>query len=619
MCGIYGALRTTPANGDDLLADMAATLVHRGPDGNGVAVDGRAALGCRRLAIVDVAGGAQPLSNEAGDVVVVCNGEIYNSPALRTALGARGHAFRTRSDAEVVPHLYEEHGDDFAASLDGMFATAVWDGASKRLVLARDRLGEKPLYHATSSGRFLFASEPKAILAAGVDRAADWSALGSYLRTGWVPGAASAFRRITKLPPAGRLVVEGESARVERYWDVARFLAEPALDVDLAGAAEAVRHALARATEAALLSDVPLGVFVSGGLDSAAIAALTQRARGGELRTFSLGFDVRGFDERAYSAVVARTLGSRHRTLTITPALFREGVEALVPFLDEPLADPALVPTYLLARLAREDVKVVLTGEGADELFAGYPTYVGGLLAPAYRRLPDGVRRALRAVAPALGAPEGNTTLRYLLRRFLEEGDGPPALRHRAWTGCLSADVLADVAAPGGPLVDPLPAPPPAARTEVDLLLGLDLAGYLPDDLLVKVDRACMAASLEARAPFLDHHLVELACRLPAAVKLRGVVGKRVLRAAVAHVVPPAIRRRMKRGLTVPLAAWLAGPLRAFARDVLARLDPRLVRPEAVTALFAAHVERRRDNRRELWALVMLQLWIEAHAIDVAA
>src|SRR5581483_2529462 len=480
MCGIYGVLRSSASDGDGVLAAMAATLAHRGRGGDGAADDGRAALGCRRLAIVDVARGAQPLANERGDVTVVCNGEIYNAPALRAALRARGHAFRTRSDAEVLPHLYEERGADFVASVDGMFAAAVWDAAAGRLVLARDRLGEKPLYWATSRGRFLFASEPKALLAAGVDRTPDWTALGAYLRSGWVASPASAFRHVAKLPPAGRLAVTGESVCADRYWDVARLLAAPPLDVDVAGAARAVRRGLARATRAALLADEPPGVFVSGGLDSAAVAALAQGALGGGLRTFSLGFDVPGFDERPYSTLVARALGTRHRTLTVTPALFRTALETLAPLLDEPLADPALVPTFLLARLAREDVKVVLTGEGADELFAGYPAYLGGLAAPAYRRLPRALRGALRAAAPALGAPTGNTTLRYLLRRFLEAGDAPPALRHRAWMGCLSADALAAIAALGSPLRDAEPPPAPPARSEVDLLLALDLRGYLP-------------------------------------------------------------------------------------------------------------------------------------------
>ncbi len=616
MCGVYGAVaRGSNDVVRERVARMGAALVHRGPDGDGVIADGHALLGCRRLAIMDVAGGAQPLTNESGRIVAVCNGEIYNHGALRRRLAASGHRFRTGSDAEVIPHLYETHGLEFVHELEGMFALAVWDAKTDRLVLARDRMGEKPLYYATTPHGFLFASEPKALLASGwVDREPDWEALSVYLATGYVPAPSSAFRNIAKLPPGGRLVLEGEAARVDRWWDVAPLVSAPPLVLGLDEAARAVRTHLASAVDAALMSDVPLGVFLSGGLDSSAIAALAHARLDGALTTFTLGFDVAGFDEGEHAALVARHLGTRHRKLMITPDLFVEGVRDLARLIDEPLADPALVPTYLLARYARTSVKTVLVGEGADELFAGYPTYLGGALAARWRRLPIAVRHALTRAAPALGMSSANTTLRYLARRFLEEAELPPAARHRAWTGCFAPARLAALTTPGGPLgVPPAPAEVPA-RTEVDALLGFDLVGYLPGDLLPKLDRACMAASLEGRAPFMDRALVELACRLPIELKVRGVATKRVLRRAVADLVPAAIRRRTKRGLTVPLAAWLAGPLERFARDVLDRLDPCLFRREEVHALLDDHVARRRDNRREVWALVMFQLWRERAA-----
>src|SRR5438034_4870470 len=549
MCGIYGMVG---AGAEAALPRMSAALVHRGPDGDGWAMRGPGGVGCRRLAIIDVAGGAQPLANETGDVIAVCNGEIYNSAALRSALQSRGHRFRTRSDAEVLPHLYEDEGLDFLHALDGMFGLALWDARHRRLVLARDRMGEKPLYHATTPAGFLFASEPKALLASGhVGREPDWVALSAYLRTGYVPNPASAFAAIQKLPPGGRFVLEGEAARADRYWEVAPFLAAPPLPLGLDDAATELRAHLVRAVRAALVSDVPLGVFLSGGLDSTAITAVT-RSVGGELNTFALGFERRGFDERDHAARAARALGTRHHTLTITPSLFLEGVRDLAPLIDEPLADPAWVPPFLLSRFARTHVKAVLVGEGADELFAGYPTYLGGALAARYARLPAGVRRAVAAAAPALGAPQGNTTVRYLLRRFLEEADLPAPARHRAWTGCVDAARLAAPATPDAPLaLPPEPAALPA-RSGIDALLALDLTGYLTDDLLPKLDRASMAASLEGRAPFLDHRLVEFACRLPVELKVRGLATKRVLRKAVADLVPPPIRRRVKRGLTVP-------------------------------------------------------------------
>jgi len=613
VCGIYGVVGPLGEVGRDAMsAAMGASLAHRGPDGDGTRTLGDATLGCRRLAIIDVAGGAQPLANESGDVIAVCNGEIYNHATLRARLVARGHRFRTGSDAEVLPHLYEEHGADLVHELEGMFALAVWDVRARRLVLARDRLGEKPLYHASAGGRVWFASEPKALLAAGAaGREPDWPALAAYLCQGYVPWPASAFAGIAQLPPGGRLVHDAAGIRLDRYWEAASWCGAPALDLGPAEAAAQVRAELARAIEVALMSDVPLGVFLSGGLDSTAIAALA-RPRIGELATFSIGFDVPGFDELSYAALVSRVLGTRHRTLTVTPDLFLDGVRSLARVLDEPLADPALAPTFLLSRMAREDVKVVLVGEGGDELFAGYPTYLGAALAAHYRRLPPAAHRTLAATMRRLGTSAGNTTLRYLVRRFVEEAGAPPAVRHRAWTGCMSRERLAALVAPGSPLTVPPEPTAIAARTEVDGLLGLDLEGYLPDDLLAKLDRAGMAASLEGRAPFMNHRLVELACRLPVGLKLRGVETKRVLRQALADVVPRAIIRRRKRGLTVPLAPWLAGPLRSFAADTLGRLDHRLVREHAVRELLDDHVARRRDNRRELWALIMLQLWTES-------
>jgi asparagine synthase (glutamine-hydrolysing) len=616
MCGIYGAVARGALGIDGAVFErMADALVHRGPDGDGRVVRGPVALGCRRLAIIDVAGGAQPLRNENDDVLVVCNGEIYNHAVLRADLAARGHRFRTRSDAEVIPHLYEERGLDFLDALDGMFGLALWDARTGTLVLARDRLGEKPLFYSATPDGFLFASEATALLATGlVDRTADGAALGAYLRAGYVSAPDSAFTAIRKLPPGGRLVLQGEGVRIDRYWNVVPLLAGRAAPLDLSDATVQLRGHLRRAVEAAMVSDVPLGVFLSGGLDSTAVAALARAAAGPSLNTFALGFDERGFDERDHAALVARALGTRHHSLTVTPSLFIEGTRRIARVLDEPLADPALVPTYLLAEHARREVKVTLVGEGSDELFAGYPTYVGGLMATRYRRWPLALRRRLGAAAPLLGAPSGNTTVRYLLRRFLEAAEAPAAAGHRAWTGCMSAATLRAVATPGGPFVEPEEPGMPAARTELDALLALDLTGYLPDDLLTKLDRGTMAASLEGRAPFLDHHLVEFACRLPASFKLRGVVGKQVLRLAVADLVPDSIRRRVKRGLTVPLAEWMTGPLLPFVRDTLDRLDARLVRRAAVETLLEEHVARRRDNRRELWALVMLQLWTEAHA-----
>ena len=619
MCGIYGVvLRSEMAPDPRVLRRMGGTLIHRGPDGDGVMLCGRAALGCRRLAIIDVEGGGQPLTNESGDVVVVCNGEIYNHRTLRDRLERTGHRFRTRSDAEVIPHLYEEHGVDFVDALDGMFGIALWDARAERLVLARDRMGEKPLYYAATPNGLVYASEPKAILASGlVDRAADADALAGYLRTGYVAAPRSAYAAIAALVPGTRLVVEGGSIRSAPFWSVQPFLQGPPAAFGLHDAAAALRGELERSIRAALVSDVPVGVFLSGGLDSTSVAAIAKAQFGAELDSFTLAFDVPTFDEREHAMLAAREIGTRPHVLTITPELFLEGLRTVAPLLDEPIADQSFVPTYLLARYARTHVKVVLVGEGSDELFAGYPTYPGGALASRYRRLPARVRHLLGRAAPQIGAPHGNVTLRYMLRRFLELAEAPAAIRHRAWMGTMSADAAAALTVRDGPLGGirtSAAVEAPSARSELDALLGLDLTGYLRDELLTQLDRATMAASLEGRAPFLDHHLVEFACRLPAGLKLRGPIGKRVLRRAVADCVPAHTRRRIKRGLAVPLAAWLAGPLLPFLRETLDRLDPRVFRRDAVRALLDEHCTRRRDNRRELWTLLMLQLWMDASA-----
>jgi len=619
MCGIFGIVGTGNSGGQPgAVADMGMTLAHRGPDHAGSATLGRASLGCRRLAIVDLEGGAQPLSNETGDILAVCNGEIYNHEEIRRALAARGHAFRTRTDAEVLPHLYEERGLDLVDDLVGMFGFAIWDARRSRLVLARDRMGEKPLYYATVPGAFVFASEPKALFATGVVSAEpNWEALAAYVCGGYVPAPTTAFQRIAKLPPGGRVVLEGESLRMDRYWSVLDHLRQPPLTLDFDTAARRVRGLLEDAVGAMLMGDVPVGVFLSGGIDSTAVASIASRF-GGEVATFSLGFELPSFDERPEAEAVARELGTRHRSLTITPDLFLSGARELAALMDEPLADPALVPTFLLARFARAEVKAALVGEGSDELFAGYPTYVAASLAARYRRLPGGLRAMLARLAPALGAPSGNTTIRYLLRRFLESADLPPAARHAEWMGYVGPRLLEQMVVPDGPLVAPPQPELPEARDEIDAILGMDLACYLPECLLTKVDRATMAASLEGRAPFLDHRLVEFACRLPAQFKMRGLATKRVLRHAMRDIVPPAVRRRVKRGLTVPLASWLAGPLRSFVQDTLERLDPHVFQRSAVGGLLAEHVARRRDNRRELWTLVMLQCWHEAWSARTA-
>jgi asparagine synthase (glutamine-hydrolysing) len=590
---------------------MSATLVHRGPDSEGSFVEGPVGLAARRLAIIDLETGDQPIANEASSIHVVQNGELYNYRELREELEGAGHRFSTHGDTEVLVHLYEEHGLDFARRLRGMFAVGLWDATRRRLVLARDRYGIKPLYYRGSPAGLEFASELRALPRAEIDL----DALEAFLAFNSIPAPLTIFRETRKLPPGHLLVWERGQSRLERF---ARPGPTPAADLlgdDEAELLEELRARLRDSVRAHLVSDVPVGILLSGGIDSSALAALAAQETSEPLRTFSIGFEERSFDELSDARLVARQYGTNHRELVLRPnaALL---LPALAEAFDEPFADSSALPTYLVSQLAAEDVKVALSGEGGDELFGGYYTYVADLLA---LRIGAAARLA-RPLVELLPSSTARASFDYKAKRFVRAAHLPPLERHHAWKEIFSADARAELTERRHGF-DPLDLYRTrfAETAGADLLARLqdvDLGLYLVDDLLVKTDRASMAHSLEARVPYLDPIVTNLALALPTRHRVRGFRKKVLLRKAVAPLLPKEIVRGKKRGFSIPAAAWLRGELEPFARGTLSAENLRrqgFFRPEAVRRLIDDHVAGREDLSRQLWGLLAFTLWHERH------
>ncbi len=610
MCGLVGYL----GSGDrDILEAMARSLRHRGPDEDGHFVEGDVGMAHRRLWILDQAQGRQPLFSEDGRVVAVCNGEIYNHLELRVELQSRGHRFATLSDAEVLLHLYEEQGPGLVERLEGMFALALWDRPHRRLVLARDRLGIKPLHYWTDGTRLVFGSEIRALLAHPVvPRHLDRDALDQYLTFDYVPAPRTLFRGIRKLPAAHTLVCDSRTIRLERYWEP-RFQPERGVPED--EWEERFLSELRASVRRHLMADVPLGAFLSGGLDSSTLVALM--AECGPVRTFSVAFQEESFDESGPARRVAARFGTEHHEEVFTAARCCELLPHLPQVLDEPLADASILPTWFLSRMARPHVKVALSGEGGDELLAGYPTYPAAHLAEALRRLPRPLLRALRALAERLPVSTRNWSLDFRIKRFLRHLEEPPGPRQVLWVGSFSPTEKAGIY---GPLMQehhdtfaPLDTLPGEDLDLTSRLLLQDLRLYLADDLLTKLDRASMACSLEARVPFLHPPLVELTTRIPPELKLRGLTGKRLLKRATRRLLPRDIRLRPKKGFGIPLGDWLKGPLRPWLMDLLSDVGRHdLFRPQAVERLVDEHMGGQADHRKQLWNLAVFLQWRRA-------
>ncbi len=622
MCGIVGNVLARADRTPDaaVLKRMNDRITHRGPDDEGVFVQGPAGLAMRRLKIIDLATGHQPMTGEDGRVWTVFNGEIYNYRELREAHAARGHVFTTRSDTEVIVHGYEERGVASVGDLEGMFAVAIWDAPARTLLLARDRLGIKPLYYAVLPDQIVFASELKALLEhPAIERTLDLTALSRYLAHEYVPAPHSILRAVRKLPAGHWLTYTDGRVKLEPYWDV-HF--QRGAGIDEAEAVEALRAALDRSVKQHLVSDVPLGVFLSGGIDSSAVAAFAARHFPGRLKTFSIGFEDPSFDETAHARRVARVLDTDHQEEIFDPRAALDLVARLPELLDEPLGDASFLPTYLLSRFTRGSVTVALSGDGGDELFAGYPTYQAHRLAGPLELIPPLLRRRLlRPVVERLPVSLDNLSFDFKLKRFVAGLDFGPVDRHAAWLGSFTpaeqrelfaADALARMEAPPSYAAfhEMLSHAPSASGLE--RMLYLDLKGYLGEGVLTKVDRASMACSLEVRVPLLDHRVVELASSLPTHLKLRRVTTKYVLKRALAGVLPRDILERPKKGFGVPLGRWFRGELAPMLRDVCAPEVIRragLFRPEAVGRLLAEHAEGRHDHRKKLYTLLAFQLW----------
>ncbi len=620
MCGIAGIASFKGAPDLEAVARMSAKLVHRGPDDEGLFHRGPAALAARRLSIIDLAHGHQPIANEDGSVVVVQNGEIYNYRELKRELEGAGHRFATDCDTEVLVHLYEEHGEGFVERLRGMFAIALWDDREQRILLARDRFGIKPLYYRHVDGTLSFASELKAMLEQpGFSREIDPRAMSAYLAFNSIPAPLTIFAEARKLPPGFLLSWRSGEIEQRRYARPAPVAAEEVRSGSAAELAEELREVLRDSIRAHLGADVPVGVLLSGGVDSGGLTALAAAESPDPVKTFSIGFEEAGFDELSRARLVAERYGTDHHELILRPDAV-ELLPRLISCFDEPFGDSSALPTYLVSELAAGEVKVALSGEGGDELFGGYYTYVADLLAPRLGRL-----AALASpLVERLPSRTDRVGFDYKAKRFARAAAIPdPLMRHCGWKEIFSAGRRHELLGDGDPGWDPfdLYRERYAETADAELLARMqdvDLGIYLVDDLLVKTDRLSMAHSLELRVPFLDQRVAEFALALPTPLKVRGFAKKRLLRRALAPLLPREIVHGRKQGFSIPIAAWLRGPLQPFAREVLspAALERQgCLEPGTVTSLLDRHCSGREDLSRQLWGLMAFTLWFDRYAV----
>ncbi len=620
MCGICGIVKSRGTPDPDVVGRMSARLVHRGPDDHGEFLRGPVALAARRLSIIDLDHGHQPIANEDGSVTVVQNGEIYNYRELKRELEGQGHRFASDCDTEVLVHLYEQHGDAFLERLRGMFAIALWDEREGRLLLARDRFGIKPLYYRHVDGDLSFASELKAMLEQpGFSRAIDPEAMAAYLAFNSIPAPLTIFAEARKLPPGHLLSWRHGAISLSRFARPGPVPGAAERDGSAPALAAELREVLRGSIRAHLVADVPVGVLLSGGVDSGGITALAAGEVRGPLQTFSIGFEEAGFDELSRARLVAERYGTDHHELIVRPDAV-ELLPKLVEAFDEPFGDSSALPTYLVSELAAGSVKVALSGEGGDELFGGYYTYVADLLSPRLGRLAT----LASPLIEALPSSDARVGLDYKAKRFARAAAiADPLERHHGWKEIFSAERRRALLGAGDPGSDPLDLyrrryAETAGAPALARLQDVDLGIYMADDLLVKTDRLSMAHSLELRVPFLDREVAEFAFALPTALKVRGLAKKRLLRQALAPLLPREVVRGRKQGFSIPLAAWLRGPLEPFAREVLAPaalerqgcLDAATVAP-----LLDRHCSGREDLSRQLWGLMAFTLWFDRYAV----
>jgi asparagine synthase (glutamine-hydrolysing) len=630
MCGITGWINLSPKTNDHaeaVLHSMCESIVHRGPDSEGLWMDDHVALGMRRLSIIDLKTGDQPVYSEDKSVVVMVNGELYNFREVRADLEKKGHKFVTQTDVEIVPHLYQIYGEDFVEHINGMFAIALWDTKQKKLILARDRFGEKPLYYGVFDNKLLYASEPKALLAhPAVNAELDLDAMRQYLSFDYVPAPRSIYKGVSKLPAAHMLTVENGEVKTRRYWDLTWQKPESKDGLNGTGIkpkAIELRDLLSNAVRMRLVSDVPLGILLSGGIDSSTVAAFAVRHATEKVKTFSIGFEEDSFDESKYARQVAHHLGTEHYEATLSVETAADLIGDIATWLDEPLSDGSLIPTFMLSRFVRHHVTVALGGDGGDELFAGYPMYYGHRVASMYSSIPRFLRSGLiEPIVNRLPVSTKNLSFDYRAKRFIRSSNSDIVARHHSWFGSFSADEQEPLLTEHvhGQTSNDIYAGPRAllescdAANEIERMQYLDINFYMAEDILTKVDRASMAVSLETRAPFLDPRVGAFAASLPLEYKLRGNKGKYILKKAVEELLPASILGRSKKGFGIPIADWLKGRLNPLMHDLLApkRLKEQgLFRSDHVQKLIGEHEKGIASHHKQLWTLLVFQLWFD--------
>jgi len=646
MCGIAGWVKLekddSSQNSEALLHAMCERIKHRGPDSEGIWLDEGVALGMRRLSIIDLHTGEQPVYSEDRSIVVVLNGELYNYREVRADLEKLGHKFETQTDTEILPHLYQEYGDALVDHINGMFVFALWDKTKKKLLIARDRFGEKPLYHGVFDGKLLFASEPKALLAhPSVKPIINYDALRQYLSFDYVPAPLSIYKGISKLPAGHLLTVENGEVKTRRYWNLSwkkdaeartpvraksgnggndTFSADR-ISALFGEAAQDLKELLSDAVRMRLVSDVPLGILLSGGIDSSTVAAFATQHATEKVKTFSIGFEEDSFDESKFAREVAKHLGTEHYEEILSAEKAGDMIGEIGTWLDEPLSDGSLVPTFLLSRFVRKHVTVALGGDGGDEIFAGYPMYFGHKMADIYDSIPSFLRSVvIEPIVKNLPVSTRNLSFDYKAKRFVAAAKYDTVTRHHSWFGSFSIDeqkylltenVLvnssSDIYAGPRNLLEICD-----AADQIEQMQYLDINYYMAEDILTKVDRASMAVSLEIRAPFLDPRVAQFAASLPLEYKLKGNKGKYILKKAVEDLLPKSILRRPKKGFGIPISDWLKGRLNPLMHDLLAaeRLkDQGLFEAAYVQDLIKEHEKGVASHHKQLWTLLVFQLW----------
>lgn len=617
MCGITGFLGPKVESPKELLKNMCDLIRHRGPDDEGLLVREGLGLGMRRLSIIDVEGGAQPIWNEDKSICIVFNGEIYNFPSLARELESCGHRLKTHCDTEVIVHAYEEWGEAVVEHLNGMFAFALYDFNSQRLFLARDRLGIKPLYYYWRNGVFVFGSELRSIrLHPAVDSNLDLLAMRDFLFLDSVPTPRSILSNISKLPQGHTLTLQNGRMDIQAYWKPG-FL--PKHQGTFSRQKEELESLIDAAVKRRLISDVPLGAFLSGGVDSSVVVAMMKRHEA-DVKTFSIAFEDPSFDESSHAKIVADHLGTHHHEWVLGDQDLIGLVEEIVGHFDEPLGDSSIIPTFMLSRLVRSEVTVALSGDGGDELFAGYPTYQAHRIAGL---VPDILAPALRWGASQLPASDNNFGLAFKAQKFASGLAYPPLIRNRIWMGSFGPKEMDGLFLPeveqainGGNMLSPLNRFTEGMTFDggLDPLLAQDMDAYLQSQVLVKVDRMSMANSLEVRVPLLDHTVVDFVCRLPEHRKLKGLTSKYIFKKLAEPLLPKSIPGRKKKGFGMPVAAWAKGPLKELFHDYLSEAFIRrqgLFSPEKIESIWRRHQEGRADMRKLLWTLFVFQYWHE--------